>query len=45
MAAAVTPRSAARALSGRTMISGRTREALELMLPTPCKVRSSRSTF
>ena len=44
MAAAVTPRSAARAGSGRTMISGRTREALDCTLPTPLRLRSSRST-
>ena len=44
MLAAVTPRSAARAKSGRTIISGRTKEALELTLPTPLKLRSSRST-
>ena len=44
MLAAVTPRSAARALSGRTMISGRTSEALELILPMPLRSRSSRST-
>ena len=44
MLAAVTPRSAARAKSGVTMISGRTKEALELTLPMPCSVRSSRST-
>ena len=44
MLAAVTPRSAARATSGRTMISGRTKEALEPTLPTPSKVRSSRTT-
>ncbi|MNT04283.1 hypothetical protein D3C72_1388550 [compost metagenome] len=45
MAAAVTPRSAALAKSGRTMISGRTSEALELTLPMPFRPRSSRSTF
>jgi hypothetical protein len=44
MPAAVTPRSAARWKSGRTMISGRTRLALELTAPTPFKVRRSRTT-
>ena len=45
MLAAVTPKSAARAKLGRTMISGRTSAALELTLPTPLRPRSSRSTF
>ena len=44
IAAEVTPRSAARAKSGRTMSSGRTRLDVEVTLPMPGRVRSSRST-
>ena len=42
-AAVVTPRSAARAKSGRIWISGRWRLAPEVTLPTPRRVRRSRS--
>ena len=44
IAVAVTPRSAARAKSGRTISSGRTRLAVDVTLPMPGIVRSSRST-
>ena len=44
MAALVTPRSAARAKSGRTISSGRTRLLVDVTLPMPGIVRSSRST-
>ena len=43
IAAVVTPRSAALALSGRITISGRCKLAVDLMLPMPGTVRSSRS--
>jgi hypothetical protein len=44
IAAEVTPRSAARAKSGRTISSGRTRLEVETTLPIPGSVRSSCST-
>ena len=44
MALVVTPRSAARAKSGRTAISERTRLALDEMLPRPGRLRRSFTT-
>jgi len=45
MVSAVTPKSAARAKSGRTISSGRVRLALEVTFPMPGRVRRSRAAL